>query len=341
MLKVPLLRAQVDPALSVRVLGTRELRYSVQARLGDDRPLHVRAASGLAFTQGRLAVIQDDVAFIATVAAGEVAAITLPRGADGRRRFEVEIGNKHEKLDLEACVSIGEDLFAFGSGSTPMRERVVHVGYATRVLDAAPLYRHLRDEIGGAINIEGVALVCTDSDVDEPQDAGHSGALQLWPGVDDPVDGARELWLFHRGNTGPDDRGPTIVRFARVPLVRWLLGNGPMPQPLGSTRVDLGSVDGVRLGFTDAVAIGDRVFYIAAAEDSPNAVDDGRVLGSQIGVIRGDVVRATPLTAGGAPLKAEGLAFQPGETRRAFVAIDPDDIATPAQLYEVELVGDW
>lgn len=339
--KLQILRAQLDPALSVRVLGARELRYSDQARLGDDRPPHVRAASGLAFTNGRLAVIQDDVAFIATVTAGEVAAITLPRGARGRRRFEVAIGNKHEKLDLEACVAIGDELFAFGSGSTPAREKVVHVGYATRVLDASPLYRLLREEIGGAVNIEGVALVGTDANETEPQDAGHSGALQLWPDADEAIDGSRELWLFHRGNTGPSDRGPMIVRFARVPLLRWLLGNGPVPQPLGATRVDLGSVEGVRLGFTDAVAVGDRVFYIAAAEDSPDAVEDGRVLGSQLGVIRGDKVRAAPLTADGAPLKAEGLAFEPGDPRRALVAIDPDDVATPARLYEVELVGEW
>jgi hypothetical protein len=65
-------RAQLDPALSLRVISVRELRYNAAAPLGDDRPAHVRAASGLAFTGGRLAVIQDDAAFIAYVGGGEV-----------------------------------------------------------------------------------------------------------------------------------------------------------------------------------------------------------------------------------------------------------------------------
>src|SRR5690348_6229765 len=99
-------RARLDPDLGVRVIGVRELRYMDVAPLGEDRPRHVRAASGLAWTAGRLAVIQDDVAFIALVGAGDVSAITLPRGANGRRRFEVRLGNKMEKLDLEACVAV-------------------------------------------------------------------------------------------------------------------------------------------------------------------------------------------------------------------------------------------
>lgn len=338
--------ARIDPALSIRVLGSRELKYSEPGRTEDDRPEHVRAASGLAFHGGRIAVLQDDAAFIGMVAGNEVAALTLPRGVGGRRRFEVGLGNKHDKLDLEACVAIGEDLFAFGSGSSAAREKIVHVGYRTHAIDASPLYKRLREEVGGEINIEGVALVTTTvspSDSGILRDASHSGALELFPdGSSDDDDTHKELWLFHRGNTGPADRGPTVVRFERIPLLRWLLGNGPVPDAIGWDRYDLGAVEGVRLGFTDAVGVGERVFYIAAAEDSPNAIDDGRVLGSQLGVIDGpDEVRAAPLVHGGIPLKAEGLAFDPRDPRHAWIAIDPDDVDAPARLYEIELVGPW
>src|SRR5690349_5074827 len=102
-----MLRAQLDPALAVRVRSERVLRYDTRAAAHDDRPAHVRAASGLAFVGGRLAVIQDDCAFIGYVATGEVSALALPRGAGGRRRFEVGLGNKMDKLDLEACVAVG------------------------------------------------------------------------------------------------------------------------------------------------------------------------------------------------------------------------------------------
>lgn len=321
--------ARIDPTLSIRVIGSRQLRYSDAppadqieppaadwVAAGDDRPPHVRAASGLAFSHGRLAVIQDDTAFIATVAGNEVAAILLPRGVGGRRRFEVALGNKADKLDLESCIAIGDDLYAFGSGSSPLRERIAHIGYATQLLDASPLYRMMRDELNGPVNIEGVAAV------------------------------GRELWMFHRGNSGGTDRGPAIVRFARTGLMAWIAGDGPVPEPTDSKRYDLGSVGGVRYGFTDAVGVGDRAFYIAAAEDSPNAIDDGAVLGSQLGVIEmgpdGErVARAAPLEVDGAPLKAEGLAFDPKDPARVWVATDPDNVDEPSRLYELELVGPW
>jgi len=304
-------RAQLDPALSVRVLGTRELRYTDRPALGEDRPHHVRAASGLAVVLGRLAVIQDDTAFIAFVAGDDVTALPLPRGPGGRRRFEVAIGNKHEKLDLEACVAIGDELWAFGSGSTPAREKIALLGYGLRLQDGAPLYRRIREEVGNAINIEGVASV------------------------------GDEVRFFHRGNTGPDDRGPMVVCFARGVLSKWLASIGPVPEALHSVSYDLGTIDGVRLGFTDAIALGERVFYLAAAEASSNAIDDGGVVGSQLGVIEGSVVRAAVLADGGVPLKAEGLAFDPNNPRRAWITIDPDDVGQPARLYEVELVGPW
>ncbi|MBA2539698.1 MAG: hypothetical protein H0V17_08695 [Deltaproteobacteria bacterium] len=305
------IRARLDPDLRIRVIGVRELHYTAAASPDEDRPPHVRAASGLAFSGGRLVVIQDDAAFIATVGRDEVAAIALPRGAGGRRRFEVALGNKQDKLDLEACVAVGEEIWAFGSGSSDMRERIAVIGYATQIVDASGLYRKIHDELGGAINLEGAASV------------------------------GDELWLFHRGNTGPDDHGPATIRFDRAAMSKWLQGLGAVPSIIDSTPYDLGAIGGVQLGFTDAVGVGGRVFYLAAAEASPNAIDDGAVSGSQLGVIDGNVVRAASLEHDGTPLKAEGIAFDPANPQHAWISVDPDDVDQPASLYEVELVGAW
>jgi hypothetical protein len=307
--------ARLDPALGVRVVGVRALRYSAAAETADDRPPHPRAASGLAWLRGRLLVIQDDAAFVAAILGDDVAAIALPRGAGDRRRFEVGLGNKHHKLDLEACLALDDDVWMLGSGSTPARDRIAIVGHdgAVRLVEATPLYDRVRAAVGGPINLEGAACV------------------------------GEEWWLFHRGNTGPDDLGPAVIRFARAPVERWVRGarDDAPPVPTGLTRFDLGAIDGIRLGFTDAVADGARVYYLAVAEASPNAIDDGRVLGSQLGVIDGASVRAAPLELGGAPIKAEGLAFAPGRARTAWIAIDPDDVDAPTQLCELELSGPW
>jgi hypothetical protein len=300
-------RAQLDPALAVRIIGVRELRYS-SASADLDRPDHVRAASGLAVVGNRLAIIQDDVAFIALVAGDEVSAVPLPRGRDGRRRFEVGLGNKGQKLDLEACIVVDDQLWAFGSGSTAARERLAVVDRSgTRLHDGAPLYAALRVALSGVVNIEGVAAV------------------------------GDELWLFHRGNTGPTDAGPAIVRFELRAFVRWLTAAAPVPDVAACERYDLGAVGGVPLGFTDATCAHGSVYYLAAAEVAANAIDDGPMLAARLGVIDRATVRQVTLPIG----KAEGIAFDPEDRRRVWIVCDPDDVDRATRLYDVRLEGPW
>jgi hypothetical protein len=148
-----------------------------------------------------------------------------------------------------------------------------------------------------------------------------------------------ELWLFHRGNTGKHDPGPAIVRVS-LAAFRAYLDGAAAPSIIAVDRYDLGTIDGVRLGFTDATAFDDRVFVICAAEASRDAIADGTVLGSRLGVIEGDAVRCAPLIGrDGGPIKAEGLAFTARDT--AWITEDPDDPDVPAPLYGVELLGPW
>ena len=106
----------------------------------------------------RLIVIQDDASFLAAVTPSGVSAVKLPRGLNGRRRFEVSLGNKLDKLDLESCVAIEDELWAFGSGSLPIRDKICVVQHGVpRVRDAAPLFNRISDLLGGAVNLEGAA----------------------------------------------------------------------------------------------------------------------------------------------------------------------------------------
>ncbi|HEU0037582.1 MAG TPA: hypothetical protein VFQ53_43525 [Kofleriaceae bacterium] len=309
-------RAELDPALSATIVSARPLHYTRDAPTDDDRPAHVRAASGLAFLGDDLLVIQDDAAFVARIRDADVEAIALPAGAGGRRRFESRLGNKLDKLDLEACLVDDNELIAFGSGSIPgVREHVVVIGDGEpRVVAMPSMYEALRRACGGVLNLEGAARV------------------------------GGELWLFHRGNTGPDDPGPAVVRLPFAAL-RDRLNGYPVAARSWIDRYDLGSIDGVRLGFTDACAVDDRVFVVIAGEASIDAIADGVVVGSRLGVIDGERVRCAPLVdREGHPVKVEGLAFDPrsGTRRdRAWITIDPDDPDAPAPLCEVELRGPW
>src|SRR6185503_5992097 len=71
-------------------------------------------------------------------------------------------------------------------------------------------------------------------------------------------------------------------------LVAYLGGGSPAPLlDAGSViQYRLGELDGVRLTFTDAAwdPTSGRLHYLACAERSPDAVRDGEVVGSAIGV---------------------------------------------------------
>lgn len=332
---IPLYSATFEPAWRAVVVSRRPLLYADGADAHADRPAHVRAGSSLAWLGDWLALVQDDANFIALLwpESATVRVIELPRGTGGLRQFDDARGNKHHKLDLEACVAIDGDekptLLAFGSGSGALREQIVMVDGAlgpsprVQVVDASPLYAALRSHAafaGSDMNVEGAMV--------------HGDTLSL----------------LARGNGAPRDgevaRNATCDLDARV-LLRWLRApNGPPPSPKRIVQYDLGTLGGIALGFTDAAPLGQQALYTAAAEDSPDATRDGAVTGSVIGVmpLGGGALRHVAITtADGSPFaeKVEGIARHRDHARRVYLVIDSDDPARPSELCEVALEGDW
>jgi hypothetical protein len=118
---------------------------------------------------------------------------------------------------------------------------------------------------------------------------------------------------------------------------------GAAPRALATQEFDLGELEGVRLGFTDAVSVSaHRAIFAAAAEDTPDAIADGPVAGSVLGIFEDPAsARFTRLIApDGGPCrsKVEGLAVD-DDLRHAWVLTDPDDPRLPTQLGRVELQG--
>lgn len=327
--------ATPDASLQATLVSRRPLHYSHGADAASDRPAHVRAASSLAWIGDRMAVIQDDAHFVAMIRPddAEVHAIALPAGAGGLRQFDDHRGNKHFKLDLEACASIatfhGPQLLAFGSGSTKRRRRVAQIDAfhepAPRIVvhDAATWYEALEAETsfaGSDLNIEGALR---DGDV---------------------------LRLFGRGNGRarrrlmPQNATCDVELGALFDYLVDSTARNP-PAPVDIVRYMLGAIDDVSLGFTDAALHGAHVLYSAAAEASEDSTSDGPIAGSAIGVITpSGHVRYAPLTDdNGRTLvdKVEGLVLSPLTPTRAYVVVDPDDAARPSELCEVELRGTW
>jgi hypothetical protein len=312
----PHISAQFDATRFAVLDGLVPLRYG-QRPAG--LPPHVRAASALRRLENRLVIVQDDVNALAVRDGdGVIRAVLLPPGASGERVFDDTRGNKADKLDLEAGVTLRNgSLVAFGSGSTPARERVVvwNPSEPPIVVAAPALYRAVRAAVThgkGRLNVEGAV-----------------------------VRGAR-LELFHRGNDVRGSSVNAIVELRCDETERWLAG-GETPRIASVTTVELGDEGGVPFGFTDAVAIDeDRVVVLACAEDSACALTDGAVLGSRVGMLEDDVLTMVDVRdAGGSRslLKLEGIERRPGSMTEFDVAVDVDRPAVPAMLGR--LVWDW
>ena len=337
-------RARVDPLLGARVVGRTALRYAHGPDRALDRPAHVRAGSALVRLGARcLAVVQDDASFIAILdGVGDpetgvvIHDVPLP-AVDGIRLFDETRGNKRLKLDLEAALVVddGKLLVALGSGSTHARERIVLVEEPSSedprvtVVEARALYAALRENAelaGSELNVEGAAIA------------------------------GEDVLIFQRGNGAtvgarlPVDATARIDRRALIAYLRSLACDPaharPCPPVREVTQWDLGAIEGTRLTFTDGVAHGRWTGFLACAEASPDATRDGPVSGVAIGRLddRAPIAELGAITdEQGAPLtdKAEGITFDDTDPRRAWLVIDRDDPAAPADLLELRLGAGW
>jgi hypothetical protein len=267
------------------------------------RELPVAAASGIVRVGRTLFVVADDDNRLAAVPLDGGAARLLPFADQPRAADHGE--RKRTKRDVEALTIAGGALIGIGSGSTPGRR----FGFAWEVdaegalagqplqLDLAPLYGTLAREIPD-LNVEGATFV------------------------------RDRLLLFQRGN------GPAGVN--AVIALRWT--GDPrttlVPEAIEAVeRHDLGTVGGVRLGFTDATCAGEAVVFTAVAEAAESTYEDGPLVGAAVGLLGGAMAHLDP------PLKVEGVevAAVAPDAIELLMVVDDDDPSTSAQLVAARL----
>jgi hypothetical protein len=281
-------------------------------RLHFDDGSGVRAASGVAPLGDGWLVAQDDAAHAAWVRPDAVRPVRVVPSIEGHDVFSSASGTKHLKPDMEAACPVEAGgipgVLLLGSGSTPARMRGALVTLADDpqvvVADLSGLYAHvagLLQRDPADLNMEGAC---------------RTGDVLRW---------------FARGNLAAGVASAS-VDVDLVPLLAAVLGRRPMHgiRARAPLTYDLGEVEGVGLTVTDAVALPDgRVLLSAAAEDTPNAYDDGPVVAAALAVLDGDDLKeVVPLPdVDGRVAKVEGLAVMatgPGHVRLLAV-VDDDD----------------
>ena len=287
----------------------------------------VRAASGVAPLGDGFLVVQDDATHAAWVTGESVTAVRLLPQVEGRDVFDEKSGTKHLKPDLEAACQVSVDgrpaVLVLGSGSSERRMRWsllrLQDGHPHSVAaDLTPLYA----VVSGALDVE-------------PDELNLEGAS---------VVGERLRW-YHRGlpSAGLPSASVDLGLEAAVAAV---LGEAdPLAVSVSEPRhYDLGEVQGVGLAVTDSVVLPDGAILLsAAAEDSPNARDDGPVVGSALVRLEGDrVADVTDLPrVGGGVTKVEGLTLlgTDGGVVQLLAVVDGDDPAQPSLAVRLRVEG--
>jgi hypothetical protein len=287
-------------------------------RLHFDDGTPVTAASAIAPLGDGWLVAQDDSTLAAWRRPGSVTPVRLLPPVGGLDRFSEAAGTKGSKPDLEVACPAEVDgapaVLLLGSGSAEPRMR----GVLVRLLDGAP--------------------VVTSADL-APLYARVAGLLGV-PGDQLNLEGASrhggEVRWFQRGNlvAGVPSASVDLPLEALVDAV--LSRTDAAAVPVERRRVyELGEVDGVGLAVTDAVALPDgRLLLSAAAEDTPNAVDDGPVVATALVLVDDESVLAVAAVPGpdGVVHKIEGLALREVDrsTVHLLAVVDDDDPEAPS-----------
>lgn len=216
----------------------------------------VISASGLVKAGNKYYVISDDAPYLYTLNSNyEVVdqhpIITLE--SPFLSRIEKAI-----KPDFEALDIVGDnEIIAFGSGSkSPERDvflRIFINGKAeVKEYQISEFYTHLKQlkvMQNRELNIEAVAY--------------KEG----------------QLYLFNRGQN-------VVFKFFYEELISYF--DGKISFPIPKTKLfHLPDISGIRAGFSGAIALKKHpyIIFTASVEDTPNAYDDGEVLGSFVGIL--------------------------------------------------------
>ncbi|MET0942789.1 MAG: hypothetical protein ABWY13_15655 [Mesorhizobium sp.] len=274
---------------------------------------HFAAASGLAAAGRWLYVIGDDELHLASFPAegdapGQLIRLfpgSLPRDPSARKAV---------KPDLEVLASLPPAtayphgaLLALGSGSTARRRSGALV-----TLDAEGAVESIRQlEVSGLFR--AIARL-----VDQPN-------------IEGAVVRDDQLLLFNRGNRARPDNLVLACSLADVT-------DGKTVEVIVRARLKLDTANDVPLTVTDACSLGDRILFSAVAEDTSNAYEDGKLIGTAVGALDANL-NVVHLERVDHPVKIEGIqAWTDGDKIALLLVSDADNPTKPAGLFKCLMV---
>ncbi|MFD1552200.1 hypothetical protein DNU06_00110 [Putridiphycobacter roseus] len=224
---------------------------------------------------------------------------------------------KVKKPDFEAIESMADQLYIFGSGSiSPTRDHLICVDLLTKKMTSYSMtrfYQFLKSSPflqNVALNIEALAISGTD------------------------------FYLFNRGSNH-------IIQFSYPSFLKAIQSNSPFPTP-SFYKINLPILNGSAAGFSGATidTKSNTILFTASMENTSNAIDDGEILGSFVGVLpltelknnANPICKLLTSDQGTLKTKIESISISKRispKKLRAVLVSDGDGI--PSEFYQIEL----
>jgi hypothetical protein len=265
----------------------------------------IGSASGLFYNNGSIYLIADNSHMLYEY---NIEGKTLSKTplADKTHTGPLENVPKKEKADYEAITTVGNDIYVFGSGSTPARNTIARINYKVKRLQPA-------------LNAEDLYATMQAFGEIKPEDFNIEAAVN---------DGT--VWyLFNRGN-GPARQNGVFTVDGNIEEGMFQIIYNP---------VELPAIHGAPSGFTDAVLVGSKLYFIAAAEKTDSTYADGEVAGTLVGRMDAESMEVEFTEVISSKNKFEGITLykQSGNTLEFLLCEDTDNDAAESDIYKLTI----
>lgn len=266
------------------------------------RIIGIGSASGLLYKDDTLQIISDNAGYLYeyNITSQELSKTPL---------YESDLMEnipKSQKLDFESITRHADTLYLFGSGSTAHRKIMIkidanskHVFATHDMTDFYAILQSFGNISDADLNIEGA----------------------IYTG---------EVWYFvQRGNMGTGTNGIFTVTGDITGFDYSIIYN----------QYKLPKIDGIETSFTDATLIDDTIYFVATAEKTASAYDDGEIVGTIVGQINTDKMKVRKTHVISKTHKFEGISFYSSvEDKNIFVLCEDNDSAVlESNIYKLTL----
>jgi hypothetical protein len=259
------------------------------------------SASGLVYHNNTIVAVGDNSSYLYeyTISNEKLERYPLQENAQ-------ENTLKKIKKDFEAITQFEDTIYVFGSGSTENRNTMVQVDAKTKKVittqDLSMLYASMQSF--GEIN---------------PEDFNLEGAIY----------NGENWFLFNRSNGKKSKNAIFTISGKNLTDEFSILHN----------KFKLPKIKGVETSFTDAILVGDQIYFLATAEATESTYHDGEVLGSIIGQIDVAKMKLKSYKIISKTNKLEGITLveETPETISFLLCEDNDTEVLESNIYKITL----